>query len=204
MSGILMQMECFLSEQLVSLIFSVYLCFIIIEKLLWKLFIKNVSLRIHFHWPCGWDIVMIGIEELEFIKKYSSLFFMFSIYFNVANIFVEIAGICDNEVYHYQLNLKESASARRLTRLPSNPKNGVKFRHASYLNFIFCWFVDYLANCLMIIFPVGLKCFSPSSKVLRFYCQRSMPSFKRFVDSFLQIQLFLFCYIMLVNTQIDC
>jgi hypothetical protein len=76
---------------------------------------------------------MIGIEELEFIKKYNSLFFMFSIYFNVANIFVEFAGICDNEVYHYQLNLKESASARRLTRLPSNPKNGVKFRHASLL-----------------------------------------------------------------------
>lgn len=83
------------------------------------------------------------LRRFEFIKKSSSLFFMFSVYFNVASIFVEIAGICDNEVYHYQLNLKESASARRLTRLPSNPKNGVKFRHASYLNFIFCWFVDY-------------------------------------------------------------
>ncbi|KAF5449905.1 hypothetical protein F2P56_030306 [Juglans regia] len=40
---------------------------------------------------------------------------------------VRTTGKCDNEVYHYQLNLKESASARRLTRLPSNPKNGVKF-----------------------------------------------------------------------------
>ncbi|XP_062158976.1 type 2 DNA topoisomerase 6 subunit B-like isoform X2 [Alnus glutinosa] len=40
---------------------------------------------------------------------------------------VRTTSICDNEVYHYQLDLKESASARRLTRLPSNPKNGVKF-----------------------------------------------------------------------------
>ncbi|XP_042981135.1 type 2 DNA topoisomerase 6 subunit B-like isoform X2 [Carya illinoinensis] len=40
---------------------------------------------------------------------------------------VRTTGKCDNEVYHYQLNLKESASARRLTRLPSNPKNGVTF-----------------------------------------------------------------------------
>ncbi|KAK7816794.1 type 2 dna topoisomerase 6 subunit b-like, partial [Quercus suber] len=38
-------------------------------------------------------------------------------------LFGEIAGICDNEVFNYQLNLKESASARRLTRLPPNPKN---------------------------------------------------------------------------------
>ncbi|KAL0004236.1 hypothetical protein SO802_011797 [Lithocarpus litseifolius] len=49
-------------------------------------------------------------------------------------LFVEIAGICDNEVFNYQLNLKESATARRLTRLPSNPKNGVKFRHAICLS----------------------------------------------------------------------
>ncbi|XP_050276665.1 type 2 DNA topoisomerase 6 subunit B-like [Quercus robur] len=40
---------------------------------------------------------------------------------------VRTTSICDNEVFNYQLNLKESASARRLTRLPSNPKNGVKF-----------------------------------------------------------------------------
>ncbi|EOY00504.1 Uncharacterized protein TCM_010388 [Theobroma cacao] len=35
--------------------------------------------------------------------------------------------ISDNEIYHYHLNLRESVSARRLTRLPSNPKNGAKF-----------------------------------------------------------------------------
>nr|XP_023884228.1 type 2 DNA topoisomerase 6 subunit B-like isoform X2 [Quercus suber] len=40
---------------------------------------------------------------------------------------VRTTSICDNEVFNYQLNLKESASARRLTRLPPNPKNGVKF-----------------------------------------------------------------------------
>ncbi|XWS63669.1 hypothetical protein CRYUN_Cryun06bG0121300 [Craigia yunnanensis] len=40
---------------------------------------------------------------------------------------VKTTSICDNEIYHYQLNLTKSVSARRLTRLPSNPKNGVKF-----------------------------------------------------------------------------
>ncbi|KAK4842704.1 hypothetical protein QYF36_026396 [Acer negundo] len=32
-------------------------------------------------------------------------------------------GISDDEIYHYHLNLRESISARRLTRLPSNPKS---------------------------------------------------------------------------------
>ncbi|OMO80168.1 hypothetical protein COLO4_24191 [Corchorus olitorius] len=32
-------------------------------------------------------------------------------------------GISDNEIYNYHLNLRESVSSRRLTRLPSNPKN---------------------------------------------------------------------------------
>ena len=49
-----------------------------------------------------------------------------------SNLCLEAAGIIDNEIYHYHLNLRESVSARRLTRLPSNPKNGVKFRHAPY------------------------------------------------------------------------
>ncbi|ONI30442.1 hypothetical protein PRUPE_1G251700 [Prunus persica] len=39
----------------------------------------------------------------------------------------QIWGIADDEIYHYQFNLKENVSARRLTRLPSNPKNGLKF-----------------------------------------------------------------------------
>ncbi|KAJ7943651.1 Type 2 DNA topoisomerase 6 subunit B-like protein [Quillaja saponaria] len=33
----------------------------------------------------------------------------------------------DNEIHHYQLNLKERGSSRRLNRLPSNTKNGAKF-----------------------------------------------------------------------------
>ncbi|KDO82396.1 hypothetical protein CISIN_1g0411021mg, partial [Citrus sinensis] len=49
--------------------------------------------------------------------------------------FREIADIGDDEIYHYHLNLRESNSVRRLTRLPSNPKNGAKFRHAFHLNF---------------------------------------------------------------------
>ncbi|XP_021635214.2 type 2 DNA topoisomerase 6 subunit B-like [Hevea brasiliensis] len=36
-------------------------------------------------------------------------------------------SFCDNEVHHFLLNLRETISGRRLTRLPSNPKNGVKF-----------------------------------------------------------------------------
>ncbi|XP_050205669.1 type 2 DNA topoisomerase 6 subunit B-like isoform X2 [Mercurialis annua] len=34
---------------------------------------------------------------------------------------------CDSEVYRYALNLRESVGNGRLTRLPSNPKNGAKF-----------------------------------------------------------------------------
>ncbi|XP_040374874.1 type 2 DNA topoisomerase 6 subunit B-like isoform X3 [Rosa chinensis] len=40
---------------------------------------------------------------------------------------VTTTGFGDNEIYHYEFNLKEAVSARRLTRLPSNPKNGQKF-----------------------------------------------------------------------------
>ncbi|KAH1056809.1 hypothetical protein J1N35_034874 [Gossypium stocksii] len=36
-------------------------------------------------------------------------------------------GISDNKIYHYHLNLRGSVSARRLTRLPSIPKNDAKF-----------------------------------------------------------------------------
>ncbi|KAJ4829094.1 hypothetical protein Tsubulata_029424 [Turnera subulata] len=42
---------------------------------------------------------------------------------------VKTTSIGDNEVYNYHINLRESISSRRLTRLPSNPKNGLKFRH---------------------------------------------------------------------------
>ncbi|TYI39196.1 hypothetical protein ES332_A02G081000v1 [Gossypium tomentosum] len=37
-------------------------------------------------------------------------------------------GISDNKIYHYHLNLRGSVSTRRLTRLPSIPKNDAKFR----------------------------------------------------------------------------
>ncbi|XVF02471.1 hypothetical protein REPUB_Repub04eG0178200 [Reevesia pubescens] len=38
---------------------------------------------------------------------------------------VKTTSITDNEIYHYHLNLRESVSSRRLTRLPSNSKNVV-------------------------------------------------------------------------------
>ncbi|KAA3464031.1 TCP-1/cpn60 chaperonin family protein [Gossypium australe] len=37
-------------------------------------------------------------------------------------------GISDNKIYHHHLNLRASVFARRLTRLPSIPKNDAKFR----------------------------------------------------------------------------
>ncbi|XP_043805595.1 type 2 DNA topoisomerase 6 subunit B-like isoform X2 [Manihot esculenta] len=40
---------------------------------------------------------------------------------------VTTTSFCDNEVHRYLLNLRETISGRRMTRLPSNPKNGVKF-----------------------------------------------------------------------------
>ncbi|KAG8503359.1 hypothetical protein CXB51_001350 [Gossypium anomalum] len=46
-------------------------------------------------------------------------------------------GISDNKIYHYHLNLGGSVSTRRLTRLPSIPKNDAKFRyHDSTLSLI--------------------------------------------------------------------
>ncbi|KAB2078248.1 hypothetical protein ES319_A06G149100v1 [Gossypium barbadense] len=36
--------------------------------------------------------------------------------------------ISDNKIYHYHLKLGGSVSTRRLTRLPSIPKNVAKFR----------------------------------------------------------------------------
>lgn len=39
------------------------------------------------------------------------------------------AGVSDDEVHYYNLNLKEGSSNNWLTRLPSIAKNGVRFRH---------------------------------------------------------------------------
>ncbi|TYJ29813.1 hypothetical protein E1A91_A06G091900v1 [Gossypium mustelinum] len=46
------------------------------------------------------------------------------------NMFAERSkkGISDNKIYHYHLNLGGSVSTKRLTRLPSIPKNDAKFR----------------------------------------------------------------------------
>ncbi|PON46134.1 hypothetical protein PanWU01x14_253570 [Parasponia andersonii] len=42
-------------------------------------------------------------------------------------LIVTTTSICDDEIHSYRLGLKECVSERRLTRLPSRPKNGVKF-----------------------------------------------------------------------------
>ncbi|KAL1096314.1 hypothetical protein V6Z11_D06G215200 [Gossypium hirsutum] len=41
---------------------------------------------------------------------------------------IKTTSISDNKIYHYHLNLRGSVSARRLTRIPSIPKNDAKFR----------------------------------------------------------------------------
>eukprot|EP00261_Vitis_vinifera_P020564 XP_010651443.1 PREDICTED: type 2 DNA topoisomerase 6 subunit B-like isoform X4 [Vitis vinifera] len=40
---------------------------------------------------------------------------------------VTTTSICDREIHHYHLNLKESVPTNMLTELPSKPKNGAKF-----------------------------------------------------------------------------
>ncbi|XP_031125077.1 type 2 DNA topoisomerase 6 subunit B-like [Ipomoea triloba] len=42
-------------------------------------------------------------------------------------ISISTTGISDNEMHHLNLNIKESVSSKRLTRLPSTTKNGAKF-----------------------------------------------------------------------------
>ncbi|XP_043723375.1 type 2 DNA topoisomerase 6 subunit B-like isoform X2 [Telopea speciosissima] len=40
---------------------------------------------------------------------------------------VTTTSTCDCKIFHYHINLKETVAARKLTRLPSTPKNGAKF-----------------------------------------------------------------------------
>lgn len=42
-------------------------------------------------------------------------------------ISIATTSICDKEIYHHSLNLKESVPMRRLTKLPPGTKNGAKF-----------------------------------------------------------------------------
>ncbi|XP_042503171.1 type 2 DNA topoisomerase 6 subunit B-like isoform X2 [Macadamia integrifolia] len=40
---------------------------------------------------------------------------------------ITTTSTCDSKIFHYHMNLKETVAARKLTRLPSTPKNGAKF-----------------------------------------------------------------------------
>ncbi|XP_058088320.1 type 2 DNA topoisomerase 6 subunit B-like isoform X2 [Magnolia sinica] len=42
-------------------------------------------------------------------------------------LFITTTSICDKEVYHYRLNLKETVAKKKLARLPSTPKKDGKF-----------------------------------------------------------------------------
>lgn len=72
------------------------------------------------------------------------------------------SDICDDKIYHQNLNLKGDESMRRPTKLPSASKNGAKFRHTTDLKLI--WF-DYSMNFInntwlsysFILFPSGTE-----------------------------------------------
>nr|KAJ0210107.1 hypothetical protein LSAT_V11C400159400 [Lactuca sativa] len=42
----------------------------------------------------------------------------------------QIHGVCDNEIFHYNIDLKQKDCTKRLATLPLTPKNGATFRHA--------------------------------------------------------------------------
>ncbi|KAM7464630.1 hypothetical protein LguiA_032751 [Lonicera macranthoides] len=82
-----------------------------------------------------------SLEEIHDLKYTSDSFsaekWVFDIYLtsdiaSIADGVISVAttGISDNKIYHYTINLKESAPTKRLKKLPSNSKNGAKFRHA--------------------------------------------------------------------------
>ncbi|KAK4791477.1 hypothetical protein SAY86_031890 [Trapa natans] len=43
---------------------------------------------------------------------------------------VEISGSCDEDISNHNLNLKQGNSVNWMKKLPSIPKNGLRFRHA--------------------------------------------------------------------------
>ncbi|KAF7809301.1 type 2 DNA topoisomerase 6 subunit B-like [Senna tora] len=70
----------------------------------------------------------------------------------------DIAGMGDTEIHNYQLNLKESGSSRRIDMLPSNTKNGAKFRHAKGQSNFLCYFMNSsTAQCWQIISMLILR-----------------------------------------------
>ncbi|KAM7468648.1 hypothetical protein LguiB_016210 [Lonicera macranthoides] len=82
-----------------------------------------------------------SLEEIHDLKYTSDSFsaekWVFDIYLtsdiaSIADGVISVAttSISDNKIYHYTINLKESAPTKRLKKLPSNSKNGAKFRHA--------------------------------------------------------------------------
>lgn len=125
---------------------------------------------------------------LFWLKFKTTEFWSLVLWLMILNEFVRVAGIGDDEIHHYQLNLKESASGRRLTRLPSNLKNGLQFRYANHFNLcaaeyfifgIYLW--SYAHNCFVIVSrcSVGLKYVCQFSKALMFCWQCFVASFGR-------------------------
>lgn len=97
---------------------------------------------------------------------------MLSLYLLIHKRKLFIAGISDNEMHHLNLNIKESVSSKRLTRLPSTTKNGAKFRHIFYcvllleLNYFILFPIFF---CFCVYMTVGLKYQYQHLKVLITY-----------------------------------
>ncbi|KAJ4959936.1 hypothetical protein NE237_019846 [Protea cynaroides] len=71
---------------------------------------------------------------------------------------ITTTSTCDCEIFHYHLNLKETVALRKLTRLPSTPKNGAKFS-GTEVSLSTCESVDELI--------AGITCFLQKILILK-------------------------------------
>ncbi|KAK2636503.1 hypothetical protein Ddye_031295 [Dipteronia dyeriana] len=96
--------------------------------------------------------------------------------------------ISDNEIYHYHLYLRESISARRLTRLPSNPKSDVKFRHAAmqfHLNSHFGTEICLSISESIDVFLAEFNCYFRKNVAIELVVEREDVPGSRYKDVFL-------------------
>ncbi|KAF4395523.1 hypothetical protein G4B88_010987 [Cannabis sativa] len=78
----------------------------------------------------------------------------------------EYWGISDDEIHNYLLSTRECVSEKRLTRLPSKPKNGVKFRHGNDF-YLFGTEVCLLVSKNLDVLVGEIKCFLQKILVLK-------------------------------------
>ncbi|KAF4366131.1 hypothetical protein F8388_014849 [Cannabis sativa] len=79
---------------------------------------------------------------------------------------VTTTSISDDEIHNYLLSTRECVSEKRLTRLPSKPKNGVKFRHGNDF-YLFGTEVCLLVSKNLDVLVGEIKCFLQKILVLK-------------------------------------